>query len=64
MQRSILYTGNEISAFILNKLKRGFTDKEIITALINEYDVVEEEAASDLRLFLNQLKEKRLFEEV
>jgi len=50
------YTVNFTGLFILNLLKQGKSENEILEKLIEEFDVNEEEAKRDLLDFLEQIK--------
>ncbi len=50
------YTVNSTGLFILNLLKQGKSENEILEKLIEEFDVNEEEAKRDLLDFLEQIK--------
>ena len=48
---------NEVSAFIWEKLQNPISRDDLLTAIVNEYEVSEEQAAVDLDALLSQLKE-------
>ncbi len=50
------FTTNETGLFILNALKEGKKEKEIIELLTKNFEVSEEEAIRDLTDFLEQLR--------
>ncbi len=50
------YTVNTTALEILKMLKEGLSKEEILTELINQFDVEKEEAERDLIDFLEQLK--------
>ncbi len=54
---SKIITLNEVALFIINKIKEGFSDTQIIEALLKEYDVDEETATNDVETFINKLIE-------
>jgi len=56
------YTTNSTGVFILNLLKSGADEDEIVKALVEEYGVDEEEARRDLYDFLEQLRVYRLID--
>lgn len=53
---------NEVSAFIWSKLQQPITQKELLEAIINEFDVSEERAEKDLVVLLGKLQEFGLIE--
>lgn len=54
---SKIITLNEVALFIIDKIKEGFNDTQIIEALLKEYDVDEETATNDVETFINKLIE-------
>lgn len=54
---SKIITLNEVALFIIDKIKEGFSDTQIIEALLKEYDVDEETATNDVEIFINKLIE-------
>lgn len=54
---SKIITLNEVALFIIDKIKDGFSDTQIIEALLKEYDVDEETATNDVETFINKLIE-------
>ena len=52
-----LFALNELGGFIWDLLPNVETEEEILRAILEEYEVSEEEAAGDLAEFLNKLKE-------
>lgn len=54
---SKIITLNEVALFIINKIKEGFSDTQIIEALLKEYDVDEKTATNDVETFINKLIE-------
>jgi PqqD family protein of HPr-rel-A system len=50
------YTVNSTGLFIIEKLKEGKSEEEILKLLLQEFDVSEEEARRDLIDFLEQLR--------
>jgi PqqD family protein of HPr-rel-A system len=50
------FTVNGTGLFILKLLKEGKGEEEILSALMEEYDVSEEEARRDLLDFIEQLR--------
>lgn len=55
-------TLNEVGAFFWKKLENGCTRDELLTALLDEYDIDEATASSDMDEFLNKLKEEGMLE--
>ncbi len=51
------YTLNSTGTFILKKLIDGLSRKDILSALVEEYDVTEITASHDLDKFLDYLSE-------
>ena len=50
------YTVNKTGLFIINLLKEGKNEKEIVKRLAEEFEVGEDEAERDLVDFLEQLR--------
>lgn len=55
-----LFVLNELGAFIWDMLPRVESPGEICKAVLEEYDVAEEEAARDIDEFLNKLKQMEI----
>ncbi len=53
---------NDTAEFIFNMLKTNVTEEEIINAVVKEYDISSDEAAAQVRSFLNKLTESGLVE--
>ena len=51
---------NETGAFLWEKLKSDTTEEALLSALLDEYDVDEETAKSDISEFLKKLKDGEL----
>lgn len=51
---------NETGAFLWNELVKGATEQDLISALLNEYDVSEEIATEDVKTFVDNLKQANL----
>lgn len=51
---------NETGVFLWKKLERGATEKELIDALLSEYDVEESVAKADVDGFIAKMKEAEL----
>lgn len=54
---------NEVSAFLLNAMKNPVTEEELLELLLNEYEVNQEKAATDLKNILNTFENLKLIEE-
>lgn len=54
---------NETATFILQKIKDGLSEQEILNLLLNEYDVNSTQAEKDLHDFITQLKIFNLLED-
>ena len=54
---------NKTAAFIVNLLKEGTTEEEIIDALYERYDAQRAEIAADVREILNTLRDIHALEE-
>ena len=52
-----LITTNDVGAFIWGQLEKGKNCDEILTAILNEFDVDEQTASADINDFIGQLKE-------
>ena len=55
-----MVTVNETGAFLWDRLKNEKTKKELLGALLAEYDVDEETAKADISEFLEKLREGNL----
>ncbi len=55
---------NKTGRFIINKLKEGKSDQEIIEMMIDEYDVDFETAQRDFDEFITMLSNLKLVEEL
>lgn len=51
---------NETGVFLWKKLERGATEEELISALLNEYEVEESVAKADVAAFIGKMKEAEL----
>jgi len=54
---------NETGAFLWDRLSAGSTEKELLDCLVSEYGVDRETAENDVRVFLEELRERSLIEE-
>ena len=60
---SSMITTNETGAFLWGKLQNGATEDELCQSILGEYEGVSfEEALSDVKEFVNTLKEKNIVE--
>jgi len=57
-----LFVLNELAAFIWNKLPEADTENEIVSAILEEYEVSPEEAAADTTEFLAKLREMEIID--
>ncbi len=55
-----LITLNETGAFLWQQLQQERTAEQLTAALLEEYDVADEQAASDVAAFVDKLKEADL----
>ena len=55
-----LFVLNEVAAFIWNHLAEAESEEQIVSLLLEEYDVTKEEAETDVHAFLNKLKEMQI----
>ena len=61
---STVYTLNEIASFIWQLLKTSRSTKELISLIIDNFDVEKERAKADLENFISQCSEDRLIVEI
>lgn len=60
---SSMITTNETGAFLWEKLQNGATEEELCQSIVSEYEGVSYEVAlSDVKEFVNTLKEKNIVE--
>ena len=57
---NVMISTNETGAFLWEKLKSDTTEEALLSALLDEYDVDEETAKSDISEFLKKLKDGEL----
>lgn len=57
-----MITLNEVGVFIWNKLQEECTSEELLNAVLDEFEIDEKHAKSDLNEFLQQLKEADLIQ--
>lgn len=53
---------NETGCFLWEKLSEGATERQLVDALLAEYDVSEEIAAKDVKTFIDTLEKNNLLE--
>jgi len=53
---------NETGAFLFELLQKGAEEKDLITNLLQEYDVTEEIATKDVKAFISKVKEADILE--
>ena len=58
-----MITLNETGAFLWNKLVEGCTEEELVSSLLEEYDVSFEQAKVSVENFVKEVKENNLVEE-
>lgn len=57
-----LFALNELGAFLWKHLPRAQNEEELITLILNEYDVDRETASADTTEFLQELREMEILE--
>lgn len=57
-----IITLNETAAFLWNVLREGKEKGDLVAALVNEYDVTEEQAVEDVEEFIRYLEEHKVVE--
>lgn len=57
-----LFNMSELGAFIWKLIKESKSEEEILSAILEEYDVEKEVAKTDLEEFLQKLKEFEIIE--
>ena len=55
-----LITTNETGAFLWNKLSNDISENDLVSAMLDEYEIDQETAAADISAFLLKLKEAEL----
>lgn len=53
---------NETGTFFWEQLSKGCTKEELISAILNEYDITEEIATQDVETFIDKLTKENLLE--
>ena len=54
---------NETGSFLFNALSKKLTEEELVNTLLNEYDIDEATARSDVKEFLDNLRKANLLDE-
>ena len=52
-----LFILNELGGFLWDRLETANSEEELLGAILDEYEVTEETAKKDLRVFLDKLRE-------
>lgn len=52
-----LFILNELGGFLWDRLETANSEEELLEAILDEYEVTEETAKKDLRVFLDKLRE-------
>ena len=52
-----LFILNELGGFLWDRLETANSEEELLEAILDEYEVTEETAKKDLRIFLDELRE-------
>ena len=55
-----IITLNETGAFLWKALEKGATEQDLLSALLNEYDVAESVAKEHVKKFIERLTEAKL----
>lgn len=53
---------NETGAFLFEILQQGATNEELVSKLLDEYDVSREQACKDVDIFVKKLKDADIIE--
>jgi hypothetical protein len=59
-KNSIIHSFNKVGAFIWDRLQSATSTKEIVMAVIEQFDVDESTATTDTVEFIKELKDKEL----
>ena len=62
MEMNGMITLNEVGVFIWNKMQDEYTCEQLLKSVLDEFDIDEEHARSDLTEFLQQLEEAHLIQ--
>ncbi len=60
LQRSVLIKLSNSGAFLWNLLEKGTDEDTLVSSLLNEYEIDESTARTDVRSFVEKLKEADL----
>ena len=52
-----LFILNELGAFLWDRLEKAENEEELLTAVLDEYEVTEETARKDIHTFLDKLRD-------
>ncbi len=58
-----LITVNELGAFIWKKMQQDISEDNLVSAILDEYEVQEETARNDVKEFLGKLEEYNILKE-
>ena len=58
-----LITVNELGAFIWKKMQQDISEDNLVSAILDEYEVKEETARNDVKEFLGKLEEYNILKE-
>lgn len=58
-----LITVNELGAFIWKKMQQDIAEDNLVSAILDEYEVKEETARNDVKEFLGKLEEYNILKE-
>ena len=58
-----LITVNELGAFIWKKMQQDISEDNLVSAILDEYEVQEEPARNDVKEFLGKLEENNILKE-
>ena len=58
-----LITVNELGAFIWKKMQQDISEDNLVSAILDEYEVKEETARNDVKEFLSKLEEYNILKE-
>lgn len=53
---------NETGAFLFQLLQKGAEEKDLVEKLLQEYDVTEDIAVKDVKMFISKVKEADILE--
>lgn len=55
-----LFALNELGTFLWDRIPQAETEEDLVSAVLEEYEVTREEAAKDIAEFLGKLKEMEI----